>query len=376
MVRSVFVLASVATLALPSAAQSIHVDFGPAGGPVPSPAYGASNGKAGVWNKVSTITPTNLVAWDGSPTKVITYCAGNPPPCLGGTEYFTAADFGGTSGDEAVIFDDFFSGGDWNSNDFQWVFEGLEPGDYDVDTIVVKSNCTWDSTVVAISTSVQSWTDPRVAWGFPGSFVEGVNFVRHHITTGNGRIVLTVWPNNVYADMTLSVAAIQLDKVGDDRAFLGTPLCFGDASSASCPCANSGKTGVGCQNSASTGGSWLCATGDASADTVVLHVAGELSSALSVFLQGNSVVGPFVYGDGLRCAGGTLRRLYSKHASNGVVAAPMSGDPSIKTRSSDLGVPISPGGRRYYQVFYRDPNATFCPQGGTFNVSNAVKIDW
>jgi hypothetical protein len=36
------------------------------------------------------------------------------------------------------------------------------------------------------------------------------------------------------------------------------------------------------------------------------------------------------------------------------------------------------GATRYYQVFYRDPNVTFCPDppGGTFSVSNAVAVLW
>jgi hypothetical protein len=309
---------------------------------------------------------------------------GNPPPCLQGGAYFMTHDFPATSGDDAVIFDDMFSGGDWNNNTVVWTFDGLEPGDYVVDTIVAHTSCTVADIGVAVGTQVQLGNVVFVQ-GTPGpEYVEGTttwppppdsNFTRHSVTTNTGRIVVVLLPTDVFADTTTSVGAIQLDKVGD-REFTGTPLCFGDGSGASCPCGNSGKTAIGCQNSAGTGGSWLSATGAVNPDTIVLHVAGELPSAFSVFLQGNSVVGPFVYGDGLRCAGGTLRRLYAKHASNGAVAAPEAGDPSITTRSAALGVPIVPGGRRYYQVFYRDPSATFCPQGSTFNVSNAVKIDW
>ncbi len=109
-----------------------------------------------------------------------------------------------------------------------------------------------------------------------------------------------------------------------------------------------------------------------------LHAAGELPNALSIFWQGNVVIPHVVYGDGLRCFGGTLRRLYTKNASGGVVSAPAVGDPSITARSAAMGVPISPGGRRYYQVAYRDGNASFCPSptGNSFNISNGVKINW
>jgi hypothetical protein len=85
-----------------------------------------------------------------------------------------------------------------------------------------------------------------------------------------------------------------------------------------------------------------------------------------------------IFGDGLRCVGGSLKRLYSKPASGGVVYAPHPGDPSITARSAALGDPISSGATRYYMTYYRDPSATFCPNppGGTFNGSNAVSIVW
>jgi hypothetical protein len=84
------------------------------------------------------------------------------------------------------------------------------------------------------------------------------------------------------------------------------------------------------------------------------------------------------YGDGLRCTGGVLKRLYAKNASGGVVTAPQAGDPSVSARSAALGDPIPMGATRNYQVFYRDPNASFCPNppGSTFNVSNAVAVVW
>ena len=105
---------------------------------------------------------------------------------------------------------------------------------------------------------------------------------------------------------------------------------------------------------------------------------GRLANALSIFFQGNASIAPVVYGDGLRCTGGTLRRLYTKGASGGEASAPGAGDPSITVRSAQLGVPIPSEGRRYYQVYYRDANQGFCPspQGSTFNVSSAVKINW
>lgn len=158
----------------------------------------------------------------------------------------------------------------------------------------------------------------------------------------------------------------------------GTRFCFGDGSSLACPCANQGTTARGCNNSASTGGALLYATGTTVPDTVVLRASDELPNALSIFLQGNAVITAAPFGDGLRCAGGILKRLYTKNASGGLVRAPEAGNPSITTQSANLGDPILPGERRYYQVYYRDPNLAFCPSpmGNSFNVTGAVKIVW
>jgi Tol biopolymer transport system component len=156
--------------------------------------------------------------------------------------------------------------------------------------------------------------------------------------------------------------------------------CFGDGSAGACPCGNSGHSRHGCENSQATGGSQLTARGTRrlSEDTFVLTSAGELPSVLSIFLQGNASVAPLVYGDGLRCIGGTLKRLYAKNAIGGVASAPEGSEPSVSERSSALGDAIPAGATRWYQVFYRDPNPTFCPNppGNTWNISSGVQASW
>jgi Tol biopolymer transport system component len=155
-----------------------------------------------------------------------------------------------------------------------------------------------------------------------------------------------------------------------------TPLCLGDGTGPVCPCANTGSPGHGCENSLGTGGALLTASGVASlsSDTVQLTSSSELPTALSIVLQGSSVIAPVNFGDGLRCAGGNLKRLYTKHAIGGVMTAPQAGDQSISVRSAMLGDAIPLGATRAYQVYYRDPNLVFCPGG--FNVTNAVAIAW
>lgn len=161
----------------------------------------------------------------------------------------------------------------------------------------------------------------------------------------------------------------------------GTSFCAGDGSLlTACPCGNTGVAGRGCANSqAGSAGAWLSARGTTSPDRVVFTSSGELPVALSIVLQGTIDLGAGVlYGDGVRCVGGTLKRLYTQSAVNGVVTAPGPGDPSVTARSAALGDPIAPGATRLYQVYYRDPAATFCssPIGSTFNVSNGYRINW
>jgi hypothetical protein len=156
-------------------------------------------------------------------------------------------------------------------------------------------------------------------------------------------------------------------------------FCFGDGSVANCPCANPGLPNHGCQNSAATGGARLVSSGTPTPDTLVLHASGELPTALSIFLQGDVLLsGTARFGDGLRCIGGSLERLYVKSATAGVAVAPDVGDSSITAQSAALGDPITPGSTRYYQTYYRDPSPTFCapPQGNAWNVTNGVRVVW
>jgi hypothetical protein len=158
-----------------------------------------------------------------------------------------------------------------------------------------------------------------------------------------------------------------------------TPFCFGDASAtAACPCGNQGMAGHGCDNSVATGGAELVATGSPTPDSIVLTSSGQLPTSSSFLLQGTQETNPLVFGDGLRCIGGTIRRLVSTRAHAGTVVYPGPGDPSISARSAALGDPIPSGAVRLYQVMYRDPQSSFCPNppGNNWNVSGAMRIVW
>jgi hypothetical protein len=185
--------------------------------------------------------------------------------------------------------------------------------------------------------------------------------------------------------LRIDAASTSVSSVGIARwkgcGNVGQSVCLGDGTGAACPCANFGLPGHGCRNSTQIRGAELEASGAASLafDTLSLQSTFEPHNVTSIFLQGTQLIAPVFFGDGLRCAGGALKRLYALNAdANGVVIAPVGGAPTISQRSSTLGDPIDAGSSRVYQVYYRDPNPAFCPapMGGTFNVSNGVKLLW
>jgi hypothetical protein len=189
-----------------------------------------------------------------------------------------------------------------------------------------------------------------------------------------------------FDSLATTLAAGDMNGVSDvflrDRAneAIFAPFCFGDGTTFACPCGNSGLPGRGCQNSAGTGGAVLSGSGVPSlaADTVHLISSFELPSVTSILMQGTAIATPTIFGDGRRCAGGTIKRLFSVSAVGGVATAPSGTQLSISARSAALGAPISAGSTRIYQMYYRDPSATFCPNppGNLYNISSAVAVTW
>jgi hypothetical protein len=163
-----------------------------------------------------------------------------------------------------------------------------------------------------------------------------------------------------------------------------TSLCDpGIAGVIACPCANAPSgPGRGCDNSASTGGASINASGTAylSMDNLVFTTAGEKPTATSIVLQGDAPsASGLVFGQGVRCATGLLKRLYTKTASAGAIVAPDfgAGDASVSARSIALGDAIQAGQSRWYLVYYRDPIVLGgCPSASTFNATQTLRIDW
>ncbi len=170
-----------------------------------------------------------------------------------------------------------------------------------------------------------------------------------------------------------------LDALKLDTRYACTPgvvFCAGDGSSAACPCAN-GLPGRGCENSFSTGGGLLAATGtaDVANDTLVLIASALPPSTTVLFFQGDapqSGGSGVPFGDGVRCVGGNIVRLGLKNTAGGAASYGhgVGTDPDISVRGA---VPTG-GATRYYQGWYRN-SAAFCTSA-PFNLTNGLRIDW
>ncbi len=155
----------------------------------------------------------------------------------------------------------------------------------------------------------------------------------------------------------------------------GASFCWGDGAANACPCGNNAPLGTagGCTNSFVQSGRLVASgTPRISADTVLLSGTQMGTSGSCLYFQGTATSGfgiGTVFGDGFRCAAGSVIRLGTKTNSGGSSSYPTGGDPSVHVR----GGVVSPG-TRYYQTWYRNA-AAFCTSS-TFNLTNGFQISW
>jgi hypothetical protein len=147
-------------------------------------------------------------------------------------------------------------------------------------------------------------------------------------------------------------------------------FCAGDGIAIACPCANPGATGEGCANSGGHGAS-LSASGSSSVadDDLGFQVEGILAGQPVLLFVGHNAVngGTGVhFGDGLRCAGGSVVRL-------GVTSTDASGNASWAAGLAAQGG-WGPGDVRRFQAWYRDPPVVPC--GSFFNLSNGIEVSF
>jgi len=143
----------------------------------------------------------------------------------------------------------------------------------------------------------------------------------------------------------------------------GTGYCFGDGTGDPCPCGNTGGAGEGCANSTGSGG-LLVGTGSLSvtADDLGFDASGLLPGQGALLFVANNQLSGLYFGDGLRCAGGALKRL-------GVRIPNASGAAHWGPGLAAAGG-WSAGDVRNFQLWYRDPVNSPC--SNEFNTSNGV----
>jgi hypothetical protein len=149
--------------------------------------------------------------------------------------------------------------------------------------------------------------------------------------------------------------------------------CFGDGSGAACPCGNNSIQGNGCGSSVSPNGAHLGSSGVASvsADSFVLQ-GSSMPDSSALYFQGTqrtaAGVGA-VFGDGLRCASGSVIRIGVKFNASGGSFYPGAGDTPVSVKGADAA-----GDLRDYQVWYRNA-AAFCTPS-PFNLTNGLEVTW
>jgi hypothetical protein len=179
-----------------------------------------------------------------------------------------------------------------------------------------------------------------------------------------GVLTLGLWKPGTPTDVTTT------GDVPGNAAF--SAFCLGDGtSSTACPCGNNGAPGHGCANSTFASGAELTALGSPSiaSDNVLLSTQG-ITGPWVVFFQGDTQVPPVVIDDGIGCVGGTLVRLGSQAVGGGSGIYPDVGDPSLSVRGG-----IAAPGTYFYQAFYRNNAAAFCPPANS-NRTNGLVVTW
>jgi hypothetical protein len=363
-------LVALAVLAAAAGAQSLNINLGTGSGTQrPSNAFAAGGAQPGYWNVVST---NNASA--GALNDVNQVLTGVNLSFVGGFGDFHY-DNPNWSGDDAKLLEwagDVGGGG----GSITWTFNGLNPGNYEVYTYAIAPDLPQTyRTRVQVTNANEGAQIVGGAWtGAP--YVQGVTHARHTVTLNPGQnlVVVTSDPGAPSGNLA-TVNGFQIKvAAGGGGGSAGVAFCFGDGTATACPCGNQSGFGAneGCLNSLGIGGK-LVGQGSASIanDSLVLQ-GTRMPDSSALYFQGTAQqtggLGA-VFGDGLRCAAGSITRLGTKVNAAGASSYPGVGDQSVSVR----GAVLAPGTREY-QVWYRN-SASFCTPG-TFNLTNGLQVTW
>jgi len=363
--------AGLGLLAGTASAQSFNLDVGAnQSAPLPSAAHGAAANQPGIWFGVGTTAQTPVPLNDITGASTVATIT----PTGGFGDFYISNPV--WNGDDGLLMEDATDvGGLWQGapgGSISWALVGLLPGDYEIYTYALAPDFpAFYNTRVNVVGGVGG---PQILTGnWPGSpHVLGQSYSRHTISVAVGQTVTIVTDDP--GTISNNLATVNGFQIKYTPGPIGTYYCFGDGSGTACPCGNNSAVGagVGCLNSLGLGGE-IVATGNPSLtnDSVVLTGSGMPNSSALYFQGASQQSGGLglAFGDGLRCAGGTIIRLGTKNNVGGTSAYPVGADPLVSVR----GLVAAPG-TRTYQCWYRNA-AAFCT-ASTFNLTNGVELTW
>ena len=360
---------ALVSLALSAGAQSFNVDIGSptAGAGVPSSAYAAAANQPGVWNAVNANNPAApLVDLNGSPTSVVLTSGGHANVLENNAS---------TSGDDEALLDDSANLGSQGLEMQLWSFQGLSSGHYALYTYAWPGDDLNSSIVTGVIGVCGNTPEPAQTVGgpWPGHHVLGLTYALHHLDVpSGGSFCFRLGASSGHGQLN----GFQLVREGP--ALLAV-FCSGDGTATACPCGNAGIEGRGCGNSVQPQGASLWVTGNPSVsnDTAFFDVQW-IPSTTALLYQGTAQVAGGMgatFGDGLRCVGGTVRRISAHMSYSGGGSFP---ETVRWPEGSDFSVAFqggaTAGSTLHYQVWYRNASP-FCTSA-TFNLSNGVTVTW
>jgi len=266
-------------------------------------------------------------------------------------------------------------------------------------TDVVTATGGFQNIVSAISISADGQRFAVGLWGDGSGPVAEARFYARNQNTALGTVNLpgSVFGIQISADghkMIAGSKAVHANQFGNGGSLdlwgEGTPFTSfcgaGVGGIISCPCGNpqvpAGST-TGCDNFvAPAGGATLAATGNAvtnAGDTVQFQMTGGVGTSVTVLFQGTTNTANTRSGAGVRCVGGTLKRLYKGNPVAGAINFPNNGV-TVHDQSALKGFVINAPVTLYYYAAYRNSAANGqpgCPGlNFGFNTTNAVSADW